>query len=168
MKRSDQRPEGHKRETPNIWIERAECLVPRRGTQQKNIELRDELRQSDPRLAADIESQPWYQQPDAYGAGDDWATLNWEWMGVDQILMGWTSYLPVADLPLITEQTLGRVYQHSVEGVESDNWIDYSVNVKASYAFSVLRDAGMIPVDSILMNESEVPLSCDEEELEAI
>jgi hypothetical protein len=149
-----------------IWIESAECLVPRKGTQEDRRTLKQEFRKSHPVEAADLEAQPWYTDPDGPHGGDDIAQFNWEWMGEDQNVMCWRTFVPVAKLPLIKKQTLGRVCQHAIDGIDSGDWIDFSFHLKAPYAFDVLRDAGMIPADSVLMNQGEQPLSYDDEELE--
>jgi hypothetical protein len=154
-------------EMTKIWIEEAECLVPRKGTQEKRLKLQEDLRKSDPVLAVDIESWPMYEDPNGFYAGDHCATFNWEWMGDDENVRCWRSYLLLSALPLIKHEALGSVRQHSLTGVESGDWIDYSFYSKASYAFSVLKDAGMRPADSVLMNKSEQPLSYDSKELEA-
>jgi hypothetical protein len=150
-----------------IWIEEAECLIPRKGTQEERLKLQEDLRKSDPALSAEIESWPMYEDPNGFYAGDHWATFNWEWMGDDENVQCWRSYLLVRALPLIRDEALGGVRQHSLTGIDSGDWIDYSFYLKASYAFSVLKNAGMIPADSVLMNESEQPLSYGGEELEA-
>lgn len=146
-----------------IWIDGAECLVPRKGTQKRRHRLQDEFRKSHPAEAAQLESEPWYASPDGPYSGDDWAVFNWEWVGSDHEGKCWRSYLHVTALPLIKRQTLGKVHSHSVVGVDSGDWIDFSFNLKASYAFDVLKNAGMIPEDSVLMNDGEEPLSYDSE-----
>ncbi len=50
--------------------------------------------------------------------------------------------------------------------LDSAGWVEYSFYVKASYAFEVLLQTGLIPADSVLMNETECPLD-HAEELEA-
>lgn len=142
-----------------IWIERAECIVPRKGAQQQRRKLQEDLRKSHPAVAADLEAQPWYENPDGPFGGDHLAKFDWEWMGADQVGWGWASYLPIAKLPLIEEHILGEVQQPS----DDENWLEFSFYLKASYAFSVLKAVGKIPPDSILMNCDERPLSYGEE-----
>jgi hypothetical protein len=146
-----------------IWIEGAECLVPKKGTQEQRRILQAEFRKSHPAEAAHLESEPWYASPDGPYSGDDWAVFNWEWLGTDDVVKCWRSYLHITALPLIKEQSLGKVHSHSVAGVDSDDWIEFSFYLKASYAFEVLKHAGMIPQESVLMNDGEEPLSYDEE-----
>ena len=131
--------------------------------QEKRHTLKNELRKSNPSLAAEVESWPWYLDPEGPYGSDDFAQFEWEWTGEDQKMKGWNSYLPLDVLPEMKEVALGGVRRHSLDGMETDG-CDYSFNLKASYAVAVLKNAGMIPADSVLMNENDQPLSYDEEE----
>ena len=147
-----------------IWIEKAVCSVPKEGTQEERRRLKNELQKSNLSLAVEIESWPWYLDPDGPYGSDDFAQFQWEWMGEDQILQVCESYLPLSVLSELKEMTLGEVRQHSLVGADTDGCSDYSFNLKASYAIAVLKDSWMIPADSVLMNETDQPLSYDEQE----
>jgi hypothetical protein len=143
-----------------IWIEEAECSVPRRGTQHERRKLHQELLQTHPAFAADLHSQPWYTNPDGKFGGDDMTIFDWTFVGEDQLLRGWRSYVPVDKLYLLKGVTLGEPRQHSIE---EGGCAEYSFTVKASYALAVLKSAEIIPKDSVLGNDDEKPLSCDED-----
>ena len=143
--------------TTKVWILEAECLVPKRGTQQQLLKQQEALRQSDPQLAAELQAHPSCVKPDGPHGGDEWAIFNWQWSEEDQAPYCWRSYLPLSELPRFKEQSLGEVSRYSISGVNDDEWIEFSFHVKASYALSVLKEAEMIPADSVLMNEDEWP-----------
>jgi hypothetical protein len=79
-----------------IWIEHAEGLVPRKGTNEERRRLRDELRRSNPDQADLLESMPGYDDPDAPHAGDEYAIFNWDWLGEDEHLMSWMTKVPIS------------------------------------------------------------------------
>lgn len=143
--------EGSKRS--EIWIQTAECLVVKQGTQQIRRQDQEQFRLFDPMLAEKVESLLWYVDPDGPHGGDDQAIFDWSWIGDDNVLMCSRTFLPVAELLFIKDQILGEVCRHA-----GDDWINFSFDLKAPFAFEVLKQAGSIPADSILMNEDERPV----------
>jgi hypothetical protein len=74
---------------------------------------------------------------------------------------------PVADLPLLKDRTVGMPKQHNITGVETEDWIDYSFTLKASFAFGLLQFAGKVPQDAVLQTFGEdVPYDADGEQVE--
>jgi hypothetical protein len=120
--------------------------------------IRDELRKSDPEAAAELESYPWYHDPDGPYAGDNFAQCSWEWSGEDQIIKCWDSFVDLKYIALFKKYMLGKLTQHSTSGVANEDNMDYSFNLRASYALAVLRAKQIIPRDSKLMNEDDRPL----------
>lgn len=154
------------RQATQIWIESAECLVPRIGTQESRRHHQTAFRRSHPEIAAEIEAQPWYCAPDGPYGSDEFAVLNWAWIGADEVMKEWRSHVPVASLHLFNPQMLDGVRRH--DALDNDDWIEYSFHLNASFALSVLKNAGMIPADSILMNEDERPLSYASDEPQSL
>jgi hypothetical protein len=116
-------------------------------------QLQDKLRQNNPELSAELESQPWYVDPDGPWGGDDWLTVNYEWIDESDIIMCWQSYVHIETAQELKEAACGPVERYTVD----EGCIEYSFPIKASYAFRVLQVFGHLPDDAVLMNSPDVP-----------
>jgi hypothetical protein len=141
-----------------IFIEEAECLVPKRGTQEQRRQIKERLFQENPAYAAQLEAIPGYQDPDDKFAGDEYATFNWSWFGENEIMRGFRTHVLLTDLPLLKDTAISVPVQH-----EPDSWIEYSFHVKASYALAVLISKHIVLGDSVLANDSDMPHSLQNE-----
>ena len=137
-------------------------MVPKRGRQENRRRLRDELRETRPEIAAKTEAKPWYEDPDGPCGSDDFAIFDWSWLvEPDNTEHGWRSHVHISELPFLKSQMVGTLRRHSVSGVDNEDWIDYSFDLKTSYALSVLISKGLVPSDSILANDDARPALSD-------
>lgn len=81
-----------------IWIWEAECVVPRRCTQEDRLKGQNQLRQENFQAAAAVEALPWYVKPDGPYGGDEWALFDWEWYGVDEEVWCYRTHLRIETL----------------------------------------------------------------------
>ncbi len=158
-----------------IVIEKAVCMIPRRGRQAHIRRQREEFRKEHPELAAEADTWPWMEDPDHPDTSDDNAVFYWTWTVIedendnDGEDFNWRSYLPLSLLERAGEHgfyiAAGPVKLRSIAGVEDDGkYIDYSFPVKASYAVEVLRHAKQIAdVEYEILNEDDMPRQALEE-----
>ena len=142
-------------------IEHAECLVPKVGTAEQRRQSDVDLRCKNPQLADEIAGMG-SNYPDEFAIID----LDWNDEATGQtwgVQIPW----PIAELPLLKDDTVGMPKQHNISGVETEDWIDYSFTLKASFAFGLLQTAGKIPQDAIMQTFGEdAPYDADEGQLD--
>jgi hypothetical protein len=144
-----------------VLVERCEVTVPRRGQQQERKRLQHEFRRENPQAAAEFESQPWYVDPDDPGGGDNMLTIHYEWIvEPDDSLMCLQSFLPVHHASLLHPYVCGPVRRYTEDEFPT---CEFSYPLKASFALQMLQVFGIVPQDAVLANDSDLPVSCEEE-----
>jgi hypothetical protein len=148
----------------NVMIEKCEVTVPRRGQQQDRKRLKDEFRKEHPEAAADLESKPYYIDPDGPHGGDDMLTMHFEWIDMDVPNCPhwcWHSSLPVHHASMLQPFVCGPVRRYTEEEFST---CEFSYPLKASFALEMLQMSGLIPGDAVLANDTDLPRCCEEEQ----
>ena len=146
----------------NVLIEKCEVTVPRRGQQQERKRLQEEFRKTHPEIEADLESQPWYVDPDGPYGGDDCLTIHYEWMAEpNNSVRCCQSYLPLYLSDALRAVACGPVKRYTKKEFST---CEYSFPLTASFALSMLQHFGNLPPDAELVNETDVPVCCEKEE----
>lgn len=145
-----------------LLIERCEVTVPRRGQQEERKRLQEEFRKTNPKTAADLESQPWYVDPEGPFGGDDRLTIHFEWMAEpNDSVRCWQSFFPIRHASALQPFVCGPVRHHTKEEFPG---CEFSYPLKASFALELLQMLGVLPEDAVLANDSDLPACCEEEE----
>ena len=147
-----------------VLIERSEVAVPRRGQQAERKRLQEEFRKSHPEKAADLESQPWYIDPEGPYGGDDWLTVHYEW--IDMGAPNCSTKCSQSFVPLYLSETLREFACGPVKRHTRAEWptCEYSYPLSASSALAMLQQFGLLPEEAVLANDTDRPVCCEEEE----
>jgi hypothetical protein len=142
-----------------VLINRCEVTVPRRGQQQERKHLKDEFRKQNPEGAADLESQPWYVDPDGPYGGDDMLTIPYEW--IDMGVPNCSRHCRYSLMPISVTNLLQQFACGPVSGIRKRNSSRSSTAIRSPHHLSHdAQGVGVLPADALLVNETDLPVCC--------
>jgi len=125
--------------------------------------LKAETRLKNPEAAADLESQPWYVDPDGQWGGDDWLTIWFRWSYDGQCCTEAKYHVHIKDSAELLGMSCGPIQLH-----DDDGCVAFSFPLSASYAFGMLVGLDHVHEDAELVNSPDVPSDYYDLELEEV
>ena len=93
-----------------------------------------------------MESQPWYDDPDALTSSDNWAVLDIGYSVDHGALMGWKCFVAIRNLEELQVVRLGSVQPDR----DPDSCYEYSFPFFASFALGLLKKCAIVSSEASL------------------